>query len=377
MANHKILIVEDEAIVAMQIEDALKGMGYEVVGVASRGNDAIRIAKDTWPDLILMDIRLDGPMDGIEVANRISMYYDIPVIFLTAYSDDATVSRAIKTRSYGFLIKPFNERELYSNIELAISKHKCSQKCCMEETIMDSTISLVQDAVISTGADGVIRRINDAAAMILGWKKEDVAGRSIFEMVDAGVADIESFIEAIECMKRTERGLVYWPEDVGVAAKSGEQRRFAMTVEPIREPDGGLRELALVFTPAKGKAPPKPAVVLEPTPQQVIDIIKDPVFFLDETLRLVIFNTAFQEFCALMDFENPVPKQSIFEILPPFLVGGCDSYEQVFASGAVQICLTTFPLPTGTLRYKVEKVPVSMGDASVCVATFLHPQGSL
>ena len=116
MTVKRILIVEDEAIVAMQLEASLKHMGYEVVGVASRGNDAIRVAKDTWPDLILMDIRLEGSMDGIDTANAINMYHSIPVIFLTAYSDDTTISRVIKTKSYGFMTKPFNEREPYSNI---------------------------------------------------------------------------------------------------------------------------------------------------------------------------------------------------------------------------------------------------------------------
>ena len=86
----KILIVEDEAVTAMELEETLSRRGYEVVGTAANGPDALRIAKERWPDLILMDIRLQGPMDGIETADQINLFYEIPVIFLTAYSDDLT-----------------------------------------------------------------------------------------------------------------------------------------------------------------------------------------------------------------------------------------------------------------------------------------------
>ena len=121
MTGSRILIVEDEAITAMELEETLKKRGYDVVGTAANGGTAIRIAKEKWPDLILMDIRIEGKIDGIETANQIGLSHDIPIIFLTAYSDDVTLARAIKTKSHSFMLKPFNEKELYSNIE---SRHR-------------------------------------------------------------------------------------------------------------------------------------------------------------------------------------------------------------------------------------------------------------
>lgn len=128
MSGKKILVVEDEVMVAMTLEDTLEALGYEVAGTADNGRDAIRLAEEKKPDLILMDIRIRGDLDGIETADRIAETMDIPVVFLTAHSDEQTLMRALKTQPYGFLIKPFRERELYSNIEMAIHKHRVLKK---------------------------------------------------------------------------------------------------------------------------------------------------------------------------------------------------------------------------------------------------------
>ncbi len=120
----KVLIVEDEGVVALSLQAVLKKMGYTVVGMAYTGKEAIRMASDFKPDIILMDIHLKGDMDGIQATEKINESADIPVIYLTAYADDETVKRALKTRSHSYLVKPYNPRELYSNIELAIYKRR-------------------------------------------------------------------------------------------------------------------------------------------------------------------------------------------------------------------------------------------------------------
>lgn len=124
MEQKRILIVEDEVIVAMTLEAVLHKLGYGVAGAVTNGPDAIRIAGEEMPDLVLMDIRLEGPMDGIEAATRISTRYGIPVVYLTAHSDQTTLSRAIHTQPYGYLLKPFRERDLYTTIEMAFHKHR-------------------------------------------------------------------------------------------------------------------------------------------------------------------------------------------------------------------------------------------------------------
>lgn len=123
MKNIRILVVEDEAIVAMVIKKRLIGLGYVVSGIAATGLDAINKVEGTYPDLVLMDIMLKGEMDGIEAAEQIRKRFSIPVIYLTAHSDEKTLERAKMTEPYGYIIKPFTERDLSSNIEIAIHKH--------------------------------------------------------------------------------------------------------------------------------------------------------------------------------------------------------------------------------------------------------------
>jgi diguanylate cyclase (GGDEF)-like protein/PAS domain S-box-containing protein len=122
-ARKRILVVEDETIVALDLQNSLKVLGYEVVGTASSGADAIAKAESRRPDLVLMDIILKGDMDGVQTAETIHSLLDVPVIFLTACADDATLQRAKVTEPFGYMIKPFEERELHSHIEIALYKH--------------------------------------------------------------------------------------------------------------------------------------------------------------------------------------------------------------------------------------------------------------
>lgn len=124
----KIMIVDDETIVAEDLKGRLLDLGYEVCAVASTGSEAIAKAQKSGPDLILMDIRLKGDMDGIEAAEKIKRRFDISVVYLTAYSDQTTLDRAKVTTPFGYLIKPFAERELYSTIEMALYKQKMDKE---------------------------------------------------------------------------------------------------------------------------------------------------------------------------------------------------------------------------------------------------------
>ncbi|NTW37885.1 MAG: response regulator, partial [Syntrophobacteraceae bacterium] len=112
MQPTRILIVEDESIVAMDIQERLAELGYEVTGVADRGEDALASVESDHPDLVLMDIRLKGEMDGIMAAEEIRERWRIPVIYLTAFSENNTLQRAKVTEPFGYIIKPFEDREI-------------------------------------------------------------------------------------------------------------------------------------------------------------------------------------------------------------------------------------------------------------------------
>lgn len=124
MKTARILVVEDEAIVAMVIKQRLLSLGYVVSGIAASGNEAITRVEGTYPDLVLMDILLKGDMDGIEAAAIIQERFNVPVVFLTAHSDEKTLERAKQIDPYGYIIKPFTEKDLNTSIELALHRHR-------------------------------------------------------------------------------------------------------------------------------------------------------------------------------------------------------------------------------------------------------------
>jgi len=125
----RVLIVEDEAMTAMDLHDTLISLGYEVVGTSATGEKAVDIALNMVPDLVLMDICLAGEMDGISAAEEIRVKSDIPVIYTTAFSDEDFLKRASITEPYSYIIKPYNYRELHSNMEIALYRHRIKKSC--------------------------------------------------------------------------------------------------------------------------------------------------------------------------------------------------------------------------------------------------------
>ena len=124
MPDTTILIVEDEAIVALDLARKLGRLGYTVCGSTARGEDAIALVREQHPTLVLMDIHLAGEMDGMEAAEHIRREYDVPVLYLTAHADNVALDRAKHTEPFSFIPKPFDEHELDSHIAMALSKHQ-------------------------------------------------------------------------------------------------------------------------------------------------------------------------------------------------------------------------------------------------------------
>ncbi|HEY4800840.1 MAG TPA: LytTR family transcriptional regulator DNA-binding domain-containing protein [Bacteroidia bacterium] len=140
MAKIGILVVEDESIVAKDIQQSLKKLGYEVLGVCSTGEDAMKKAEMTKPNLVLMDIMLKGDLSGIDAAEYIRQKLNIPVIFLTAYADSSTLAKAKVTEPYGYIIKPFKEIDLQTNIEIALYNHEKTNEAKKERDFLYSLV---------------------------------------------------------------------------------------------------------------------------------------------------------------------------------------------------------------------------------------------
>ncbi|MFI5203448.1 MAG: response regulator [Flavobacteriales bacterium] len=136
MSKTNVLVVEDESIVAKDIQQSLTKLGYNVIGTAPTGEKALALVEEFRPDIVLMDIMLKGPMNGIEVAADVKENFGIPVIFLTAYADEGTLTRAKVTEPYGYIIKPFKEIDLHTSIEMALYKHKKESEILKEREIL-------------------------------------------------------------------------------------------------------------------------------------------------------------------------------------------------------------------------------------------------
>lgn len=181
MPNRKttVLIVEDESIVAEGIETSLQEMGYEVVGKIGSAKGAIELAHKHRPDIVLMDIMLKGHEDGVHAAGQITSQLDIPVVFLTAYSDKSTLDRAIMTEPFGYITKPFQDRDLSIAIELAIYKHHQQKGLRTNRNWLETTLKSIGDPVITTDKDCCVTFLNSAAQSLTGWSAEDTIGKPV------------------------------------------------------------------------------------------------------------------------------------------------------------------------------------------------------
>lgn len=180
--SKRIFIVEDERIVAEDIRMTLESFGYEVPGIAASRDQALAEIRQTLPDLVLMDIVLKGPGDGVETARLVREQLDIPVVFLTAHADHATLHRAKVTEPFGYILKPFEGHELYSGIEIALYRHQVEKRIDEHERWLAMILGSIADGVIAADAMGTIRFFNGAAERISGWTQAEAAGCDLAEV---------------------------------------------------------------------------------------------------------------------------------------------------------------------------------------------------
>jgi len=179
MNNERILIVEDEKIIAIDLQRRLERFGYEVVGMAGDGDSAIRLARELEPDIILMDIMLIGALDGIETAKDIRATQDIPFIFLTAYTDEKTIERAKVVGPYGYILKPFKERELYTTIDIALYKHGMEKKLTHQERLFSAILHSINDGIVATDTNMNVLFLNPIAEGIIGMREDELKGKTL------------------------------------------------------------------------------------------------------------------------------------------------------------------------------------------------------
>lgn len=185
----QILVVEDENIVAMDIRQSLQRLGYSVPAVVATAEDAL-VAAERWrPDLILMDIRLRGETDGIQAATQIRDDYRLPVVYLTAFADASTLERAKTTEPFGYILKPFEDRELNSTIEMALYRHKIEKQLQENERWLETVLRSIGDAVLTVDLVGRISFMNRVAEQLSGYRWEEVQGKFFDKLMQISSAD--------------------------------------------------------------------------------------------------------------------------------------------------------------------------------------------
>jgi PAS domain S-box-containing protein len=179
----KLLIVEDEPVVALDLQQELEQLGCEVVGLAESADEALVAAEVCRPDLALMDVRIVGSMDGIQTARLLRTAYHVPVIFLTSYSDETTIARAAKEMPYGYLTKPFKSRELKATLRVALHKARADGHERAKHDELSGALESVTAALITVAPDGAIRLMNRAAENLIGCPSDQARGTQLNDVL--------------------------------------------------------------------------------------------------------------------------------------------------------------------------------------------------
>ncbi len=247
MSKMNILVVENEVIVAHDIQNMLIGMGYNVMDVLSASEKAIQIASEKTPDLVLMDIMLEGDQSGVEAADYIYSRLNIPVVYLTAYADNITLQRAKKTAPFGYLLKPFEERELQTTIEIALYKFEMEKKLKQNERWLSTILKNVGDGIIATDKKGQVSYMNPLAESLTGNRMKnpsELTLQDIYPVKDENTGKplhlpIDDILNGEKNNLRNE---------VLLKASNGNTIHISQNINPIMDGNHGISGVVLTFT---------------------------------------------------------------------------------------------------------------------------------
>ncbi|HWQ66301.1 MAG TPA: response regulator [Methanospirillum sp.] len=371
----RILIVEDEMIISMEIKQKLIEMGYVVVGQAITGESAIQKAGDTKPDLILMDIRLKGEMDGIVAAKRIMDLYDVPIIFLTAHSDKATLERAIAVSPSGYLLKPFKERELMTNIEMSLHKHRVRQKFRVESAPQTAP-GIYKDLagfpvpIIATNKAGTIEFVNPAAAQLAGYVPSELENKPVTVLFGEQTHAQDAQIEKTD----SSQYHIVMPDQIALKKRGGIEISVTILVGLITgETDDDTRNLFLIH----GLDPTDTTTAhLGPGMIQHLMLItsslKLPAFVIDRHMLLAGYNQQFADLARKAGISQYMLNRPLFETPNFQLFADMQDLQELFKSGDKDIRIKKFKTGEEITFIQFTRIPLKKDGISTHIATVLH-----
>ncbi len=253
MLKARILVVEDERLVALALEQCLKAIGHEVIGLVTNGREAIRLAGELEPDLVLMDIRLKGEVDGIEAAVRIHDSFKTPIVYLTAYSDDHTLERARAAQPFGYVLKPFEEKSLKSAVAMALYTASVSARDQRTRERLGRLLADLAEGVIVADLKGSVSFLNARASELLGWAAEAAAGKlfgQVFRLLDRGTGAPLTLPVSRVLMEGEGLSL---PDSL-LQTADGTSLEVDVNLSPTRSFAGTIEGLVLTFHPSAARS---------------------------------------------------------------------------------------------------------------------------
>lgn len=285
----RILIVEDEPILAKQLELQLRKRGWEVVGSARKSEQAVILAERHRPDLVMMDIHIEGKPDGIETAALLWKQFGIGSVFLTGFADPATIERAKSAEPLGYILKPYTDKDLQTTVEMALLKAVYQRRMRESETWMKGTLASIGDALVATDAQGRIRFMNAVAGRLTGWDPDTVAG---FDVDD--VFRPEGIPDPVAAVRKTLRPVVS-EQDVWIKDLAGQRTPVRYVANPVRNAQGVIDGVVLTFQDMTARRKADDALrESEETFRQLIDNSSDLLWLVDVEGRTAYANPATQ-----------------------------------------------------------------------------------
>ena len=243
----QILVVEDESVIAADIKDCLENLGYAVPAMAVSGEAAIAAAIATCPDLVLMDIRLKGEMDGIQAAEQIWNRLRIPVVYSTGHSDRSTMARAKATGPFGYVLKPVEEQELYVAIETALHRFRLDRELQQREQWLASILKAIGDGVIVVDAQRRVKFLNRVAEALTGWQQEEAVGKDIAEVFNIVHEELHAPVStALNDVLQTN-ALIHLTNNILLVSRDHRSTPIADSIASFQDEKGTVSGAVIVF----------------------------------------------------------------------------------------------------------------------------------
>jgi len=291
MAKHKILIVEDEGIFASDLQNMLNNLGFKNSFVAHSGEKALYKVEKIQPDLVLVDIVLKGEINGIDVAHEIKNRFNIPVIYITAYSDENTLQKAKITEPYGYLLKPFGEKELNIAIEIALYKFKMEKKLIESETKLKTIFEFAPDGIYLNDLKGNFIDGNKSVEKIIGYKRKELIGKNFIELK---ILPSEYKQKSQENLMHNAKGEPTGPDEFILIRKDGSKVPVEITTHPV-EINNNIIVIGIARDITERKQAEDELRKEKRFTENIIATVPDSLLVIDKNLKIKSANRTFYE----------------------------------------------------------------------------------